>query len=51
VFYQVLQKNKVDAELHLLPKRNHGFTQRLPINEWIDSMVEFLKREGFYGSI
>ena len=47
VFYQALQKNRVDAELHLFPKGNHGFTQRLPVSEWLDPMLGFLKREGF----
>ncbi|WP_316838136.1 alpha/beta hydrolase [Pedobacter nutrimenti] len=47
VFYQALQKNKVDAELHLFPKGNHGFTQRLPVSEWLDPMLGFMKREGF----
>jgi acetyl esterase/lipase len=48
VFYQALQKNGVDAELHLFPKGNHGFTQRLPVSEWMEPMLAFLKREGFY---
>jgi acetyl esterase/lipase len=48
VFYEALQRNKVDAELHLFPKGDHGFTQRLPVSEWMDSMLAFLKREGFY---
>jgi len=47
VFYQALQKNGVDAELHLFPKGNHGFTQRLPVGEWMDPMLGFMKREGF----
>ncbi|WP_316834613.1 alpha/beta hydrolase [Pedobacter nutrimenti] len=47
VFYQALQKNGVDAELHLFPKGNHGFTQRLPVSEWLDPMLGFMKREGF----
>lgn len=46
VFYQALQKNGVDAEMHLFPKGNHGFTQRLPVDEWMIPMLEFLKREG-----
>jgi acetyl esterase/lipase len=46
-FYQALQKNGVDAELHLFPKGNHGFTQRLPVSEWLDPMLGFMKREGF----
>jgi acetyl esterase/lipase len=46
VFYQALQRNKVDAELHLFPKGDHGFTQRLPVGEWMEPMLGFLKREG-----
>lgn len=50
VFYQALQKNGVDAELHLFPRGNHGFTQRLPVDEWMNPMLGFLTREGFYKS-
>lgn len=46
--YRWLQMEGVDAELHLYPKGNHGFTQRLPINEWLDPMLLFLKKQGFY---
>jgi len=48
LFYQALKKKGVDAELHLFPKGNHGFTQRLSISEWLEPMLIFLKREGFY---
>jgi len=43
VFYQALQKHGVHAELHLYAKGDHGFTQRLPIKEWRDPMVRWLK--------
>lgn len=43
VFYQSLQKNKVKAELHLFPKGNHGFTQRLAVNEWLSPMLKFIR--------
>jgi acetyl esterase/lipase len=46
-FYKALQRNLVDAELHLYPKGDHGFTQRLPEKEWLDPMLSFLQREGF----
>lgn len=46
-FCQALQKNGVDAELHLFPKGNHGFTQRLPVSEWIEPMLSFLKKKDF----
>lgn len=48
VFYQALQQKGVDAEMHLFPKGNHGFTQKLPVNEWMDPMLLFLKKGGFY---
>lgn len=47
VMYRWLQMEGVDAELHIYPKGNHGFTQRLPVSEWQDPMLEFLNREGF----
>lgn len=45
--YRWLQMEGVDAELHIYPKGNHGFTLRQPVNEWLDPMLSFLKREGF----
>jgi len=48
VFYQALQKKGVDAELHLFPKGNHGFTQRLSVSEWMEPMLGFMKRASFY---
>lgn len=47
VMYQALIKEKIKAELHLYPEGNHGFIQRLPINEWIDPMMLFIKKCGF----
>lgn len=47
-FYQALQQNGVNAELHIYPRGDHGFTQRLPVNEWLDPMLLFLKRGGWY---
>lgn len=46
-FYEALLKNGVDAEMHLYPKGNHGFIQRLTVNEWLDPMLVFLRKEGF----
>ncbi|KAA2239886.1 alpha/beta hydrolase [Chitinophaga agrisoli] len=45
-FYKALQRNGVDAQLHLFPKGDHGFIQRLPINEWLDPILLFLAKEG-----
>jgi len=47
-FYQALQRNGVDAELHLFPKGDHGFIQRIPVKQWLDPILNFLAREGLY---
>lgn len=47
VMYQALIKEKIKSELHLYPEGNHGFIQRLSINEWIDPMLLFIKKQGF----
>jgi acetyl esterase/lipase len=47
VMYQALIKEKIKAELHLYPEGNHGFIQRLPVAEWIDPMILFIKKCGF----
>jgi acetyl esterase/lipase len=47
VMYQALIKEKVKAELHLFPEGDHGFIQGLPVNEWIDPMLLFIKKCGF----
>jgi acetyl esterase/lipase len=47
VMYQALVKNYVDAELHLFPRGNHGFIQRLPVSEWLEPVLLFMKKQGF----
>lgn len=46
-FYQAMLKGGIPAELHLFPTGNHGFTQRLPVNEWLDPMIWWMKRGGW----
>lgn len=46
-FYQAMLKGGIPAELHLFPTGNHGFTQRLPIYEWLDPMIWWMKRGGW----
>jgi acetyl esterase/lipase len=45
--YQALIAKSVDAELHLYPKGDHGFIQRLPVSEWLDPVLLFMKKQGF----
>ncbi|MBO9729420.1 MAG: alpha/beta hydrolase [Chitinophaga sp.] len=47
VFYQAMLKGGIPAELHLYPAGNHGFTQRLPVYEWLDPMIWWMKRGGW----
>jgi acetyl esterase/lipase len=46
-FYQAMLKGGIPAELHLFPTGNHGFTQRLPVYEWLDPMIWWMKRGGW----
>ena len=46
--YKALVNNNIPAEMHLFPKGNHGFIQRLPVNEWLDPMLTWLQKGGFY---
>jgi acetyl esterase/lipase len=46
-FYQALQKNGVNAELHLFPKGDHGFVLQLQAEEWLRPIFRFIKSEGF----
>lgn len=48
LMYEALVKNNVPAELHLYPKGDHGFIQRLPLAEWLDPILLFIKKQGFY---
>lgn len=48
LFYQALVKNGVNAEMHLYPKGDHGFTQRLPVEEWLVPMLKWMSQSGFY---
>jgi dipeptidyl aminopeptidase/acylaminoacyl peptidase len=49
--YRWLQVVGVDAELHIYPKGDHGFIQRLPVNEWLNTMLNFLKKEDMYSEV
>ncbi|AXY74749.1 alpha/beta hydrolase [Paraflavitalea soli] len=50
-FYQALKKKGVPVELHLYPEGNHGFTQRQAVDEWLEPMLQFLKRNAWYYEI
>jgi acetyl esterase/lipase len=39
-FYQALVKNKVQAEMHLYAKGDHGFVLHLPSGDWMGEMDE-----------
>jgi acetyl esterase/lipase len=46
LFYQDLIKNKVPAEMHLYPKGNHGFVLKLPTDEWMQPLFDWMKGSG-----
>jgi dipeptidyl aminopeptidase/acylaminoacyl peptidase len=45
-FYQELIRNKVPAEMHLYPAGNHGFVLKLPTDEWMQQLFDWLKKSG-----
>jgi dipeptidyl aminopeptidase/acylaminoacyl peptidase len=48
VFYQSLVKVGIPAELHLYPTGDHGFVQREPTEDWLEPMLSWMKRGGWY---
>lgn len=45
-FYQQLIKNKVPAEMHLYPAGNHGFVLKLPCDQWMQPLFEWMVKSG-----
>jgi acetyl esterase/lipase len=45
-FYQELTRNKVPAEMHLYPAGNHGFVLKLPTDEWMQPLFEWMQKSG-----
>lgn len=46
-FYQELVRNKIPAEMHLYPVGNHGFVLKLPVDEWMQPLFEWMKKSHF----
>jgi len=45
-FYRELIRNKVPAEMHLYPAGNHGFVLKLPVDEWMQPLFDWMKKSG-----
>ncbi len=45
-FYQQLIKNKVPAEIHLYPAGNHGFVLKMPCDQWMQPLFEWMGKSG-----
>ena len=41
-FYQALVRNIVPAEMHLYPSGNHGFVLKLPTDDWMEPLFEWI---------
>lgn len=46
LFYKELVRNKVPAEMHLYPAGNHGFVLKLPTDEWMQPLFEWMQKSG-----
>ena len=42
-FYEALRHHNVPAEMHLYPKGDHGFVLKLPTDEWMRPLFEWMK--------
>jgi acetyl esterase/lipase len=47
LFYKELVRNKVPAEMHLYPSGNHGFVLKLPVDEWMQPLFEWMRKSDF----
>jgi acetyl esterase/lipase len=45
-FYQELVRNKIPAEMHLYPAGNHGFVLKLPTDEWMQPLFDWMQKSG-----
>ncbi|MHB1922565.1 MAG: alpha/beta hydrolase [Chitinophagaceae bacterium] len=43
-FYEALRHHHVPAEMHLYPKGGHGFVLKLPTEEWMQPLFEWMKK-------
>ncbi len=46
-FYEALRHKQVPAEMHIYPKGDHGFVLKMPVEEWMDICLKWMKHSGF----
>jgi acetyl esterase/lipase len=46
-FYEALRHKKVPAEMHIYPKGDHGFVLKMPVKEWMNVCMKWMKHSGF----
>jgi acetyl esterase/lipase len=46
-FYEALRHKKVPAEMHIYPKGDHGFVLKMPVEEWMNVCMKWMKHSGF----
>ena len=46
LFYRELIRNKILAEMHLYPAGNHGFVLKLPTDEWMRPLFDWMQKSG-----
>jgi acetyl esterase/lipase len=47
VFYEALRHHNVPAEMHLYAKGDHGFVLKLPTEEWMQPLFEWMKKNNW----
>lgn len=46
-FYEALRHHNVPAEMHLYPTGDHGFVLKLPTEEWMQPLFEWMKKNNW----
>ena len=47
VYFEALRHHKVDVEMHIYPKGNHGFVLSQPTEEWMSLIFKWMKNSKF----
>ncbi|MCA0396858.1 MAG: alpha/beta hydrolase [Bacteroidetes bacterium] len=44
VFYEALQQNGIEAEMHVYPRGDHGFVLAFPAEKWMARLVDWIRK-------
>ncbi|HEX5024878.1 MAG TPA: alpha/beta hydrolase [Agriterribacter sp.] len=45
-FYEALRHHHIPAEMHIYPQGGHGFVLKMPVDDWMNLCVKWMKNSG-----